>query len=117
MLGFCMWQCTAAICCSHTTYVLVLLCSNVFICVIPVQVLMMTESEFKQLQQAEQEEKQDAAAAAAAGSSQQHAQNGSAAHQAVTLNLGRDMLEDEFGELCGAVLLQVSKIQDLGFRV
>jgi hypothetical protein len=65
---------------------------------------MMTESEFKQLQEAEQEEQQEraAAAAAAGGSSQEQQQQ-----QAVGLNLGRDMLEDEFGELCGAVLLQV----------
>lgn len=66
---------------------------------------MMTDSEFKQLQQAEQDEQQEAAAAAAGSSKQQ--QNGLSSKPAVTLNLGRDMLEDEFGELCGAVLLQV----------
>lgn len=87
-----------------------------------IQVLMMTEAEFKQLQQAEEEEQQEAAAAAkgsGAGSSkkgkaegQQQKQNGSgdaagaAAPQDVQLNLGREMLEDEFGELCGAALLQ-----------
>lgn len=67
----------------------------------------MTESEFKQLQEAEQEEQQERAAAAAAadGSSEQQEQQ---QEEAVHLNLGRDMLEDEFGELCGAVLLQVS---------
>jgi hypothetical protein len=79
---------------------------------------MMTDTEFKQLQQAEQEEQQEAAAAAAAaaaGSSKQQ-QNGSPAKPAVTLNLGRDMLEDEFGELCGAVLLQVrQRVMATGF--
>jgi hypothetical protein len=68
------------------------------------QVLMMTEPEFKQLQQLEKEERQEAAAAAAGSSKQQHRNGGQAV---VTLNLGREMLEDEFGELCGAVLLQV----------
>lgn len=72
---------------------------------------MMTESEFKQLQRAEKEERQEAAAAAAAaaeaGSSGQQQQQNGGGGQAVTLNLGREMLEDEFGELCGAVLLQV----------
>lgn len=44
----------------------------------------MTEEEFKQLQQAEREEQQ-----------QQR------------LDLGRDLLQGEFGELVGTVLLQV----------
>jgi hypothetical protein len=74
------------------------------VCLCLIQVLMMTDSELKQLQQAEQEEQQEIAAAAAS-SKRQH--DNSPAQPAVTLNLGRDMLEDEFGELCGAVLLQV----------
>jgi hypothetical protein len=64
----------------------------------------MTEPEFKQLQQAEKEERQEATAAAAGSSKQKQRNSGQAV---VTLNLGREMLEDEFGELCGAVLLQV----------
>jgi hypothetical protein len=53
------------------------------------QVLLMTEDEFQQLQQAEQEQQQ---------------QQG--------LDLGRDLLQGEFGELVATVLLQVGNRRD-----
>jgi mannitol-specific phosphotransferase system IIBC component len=55
------------------------------------QVLLMTEEEFQQLQQAEQEQQQ-----------QQQQQQ-----QQARLDLGRDLLQGEFGELVATVLLQV----------
>lgn len=72
----------------------------------------MTEEEFQQLQQADQEEQQQAAAGAAAGSSEAAGTDASApaaaaAAKPVGLDLGRELLQGEFGELCATVLLQV----------
>ncbi|WIA41993.1 hypothetical protein OEZ86_009292 [Tetradesmus obliquus] len=64
-----------------------------------VQVLLMTEGEFKQLQQAEQEQQQQ---------QQQQQQQGAQQQQQQRLDLGRDLLQGEFGELVATVLLQVA---------
>jgi hypothetical protein len=52
----------------------------------------MTEEEFQQLQQAEQQQQQ---------------QQGEQQQQQQGLDLGRDLLQGEFGELVATVLLQV----------
>jgi hypothetical protein len=76
----------------------------------------MTEEEFSQLQQAEAGEETTAADGSGGGAGSSKASSAGAQHEQqqcqAGLNLGREMLEGEFGEMCGTVLLQVRVISN-----
>lgn len=76
---------------------------------------MMTEDEFQQLKQADHDQPQqqqqqqasDSTAAAAGSSGLAAVTDADSEPSAPSLDLGRDLLQGEFGELCATVILQV----------